>query len=482
MIYKVISKLLYNRLSVTLPDIVHENQGVFIKGRSILENILICQDIVKLYNRAAVSPRCLFKIGLQKAYDTVEWDFVENLLLGLKFRTIFCQQVMACIKTTSFTLSLNGSNFGYFNGQRELKLFHLMFADDLLLFCNGNALSVMLLLRALSTFSKASGLSMNCSKSEDTRLGEKKLSYAGRLTLINSVLNSLYSYWSNIFILPKSIIRRIEAICRNYLWDGSAEYHRVPLVGWDTITLPKIEGGLGIKKAEVWNVAIVAKLVDWIYSKAGSPPIDAAWTWKSICKVKELMKDAYTDGKWQPNLKGYTVRSGYDWLRLHQNKPWWYNTVWNSWNVPKHAFITWLIMHIGMNTREKLYRFGCCSTDACCICENATEIQPHLFFEYDYSKAVVALIQYWCGAFISMSGAMAGGYGNVGGKLKQQVPAIILTACIYNICAQRNSPRINGILMVPSLVAQKIIEGVRQIIKFKCNAKMSRRDEVWLDK
>ncbi|XP_074314242.1 uncharacterized protein LOC141649451 [Silene latifolia] len=329
-------------------------------------------------------------------------------------------------------------------------------------------------------------------------LGAKKFSYVGRLTLINSVLNSLYSYWSNIFIFPKSIIRRIEAICRNYLWDGSAEFHRVPLVGWDTVTLPKIEGGLGIKKAEVWNVVIVAKLVDWIYSKADrlwiswinqvyikqhdchsySPPADASWTWKSICKVKELMKDAYTDGQWQPDLKGYTVRSGYDWLRLHQIKPWWYNTVWNSWNVPKHAFITWLIMHNRMTTREKLYRFGYCNTDACCICENATETQPHLFFECDYIKVVVSLIQDWCSACISLSGARAGGYGNGGAKLKQQVYAIILNACIYHIWAQRNSARINGILMVPSLVVQKIIEVVRQRIKFKCNAKVSRREEV----
>ncbi|XP_074302903.1 uncharacterized protein LOC141637237 [Silene latifolia] len=354
MIYKVISKLLYNGLSVILPDIVHENQAT------------LKEDIKQVTG------------------------FAEG---QMPFRYLGVP-----IQPTKLT-------------KKE---------------CNILAEKMVNRIRSL---------------------GAKKLSYAGRLTLINYVLNSLYSYWSNIFILPKSILRRIEAICRNYLWDGSAEYHRVPLVGWDTVTLPKIEGGLGIKKAEVWNVAIVAKLVDWIYSKSDSLPADAAWTWRSICKVKELMKDAYTDGQWQPDLKGYT-----------------------------------LIMHNWMNTREKLYRFACCSTDACCICENATEIQPHLFFECDYNKVVVALIQDWCGACISMSGAMAGGYGNVGGKLKQQVSAIILTACIYHIWAQRNSARINGIRMVPSLVAQNIIEVVRQRIKFKCNAKMSRRDEVWLDK
>ncbi|XP_074292168.1 uncharacterized protein LOC141619030 [Silene latifolia] len=414
----------------------------------------------------------------------------------------------------------------------------------------------MLLLRAFSTFSKTSGLSMNCSKSEvyfngmtaelmdDIKqvtgftegqmpfrylgvpiqptkltkkecniiaekmvnrirsLGAKKLSYAGRLTLINSVLNTLYSYWANIFILPKSIIRRIEAICRNYLWDGNTEYHKVPLVGWDTVTLPKNEGGLGIKKAELWNIAVVAKLVDWIYSKADrlwirwinqiyikqsewhsySPPADAAWTWKSICKIKKLMKSAYTDGHWQPDVKGYTVRNGYNWLRVHQNKPWWYDTIWSNWNVPKHSFISWITMHNGMNTREKLHRFGCCSTDTCCICENAKETISHLLFECEYSSTVVSLIQDWCGARISMSSTMAGGYGNAGGKLLQRVYALGLSACIYHVWEQRNSARINGCILAPSVVVQRIKEVIRQRIKFKCSAKLNRRDEVWLEK
>ncbi|XP_074318626.1 uncharacterized protein LOC141655445 [Silene latifolia] len=137
-------------------------------------------------------------------------------------------------------------------------------------------------------------------------------------------------------------------------------------------------------------------------------------------------------------------------------------------------------MQNGMNTREKLYRIGCCTSNACCICENATETRPHLFFDCDYSKAIVSLIKYWCGACILMSGAMTGGYGNGGGKLKQHVFAIILNDCIYHIWAQRNSSRINGALMVPSLVVQKIIEEVRQRIKLKCNAKVSRQEEVWL--
>ncbi|XP_074270204.1 uncharacterized protein LOC141593149 [Silene latifolia] len=71
-IYKVISKLLCARLVEVLPCIVDKNQGAFIQHRSIQENILICQDFIRLYERPSSSPRCMFKIDLQKAYDTVE--------------------------------------------------------------------------------------------------------------------------------------------------------------------------------------------------------------------------------------------------------------------------------------------------------------------------------------------------------------------------------------------------------------------------
>ncbi|KAL9239007.1 hypothetical protein vseg_013366 [Gypsophila vaccaria] len=76
-IYKTISKIMGTRLAKVLPRLISRNQGAFIKGRSILENILICQDFVRMYNRSMVSPRCMFKLDLQKAYDSIEWSFLE---------------------------------------------------------------------------------------------------------------------------------------------------------------------------------------------------------------------------------------------------------------------------------------------------------------------------------------------------------------------------------------------------------------------
>ncbi|KAL9237238.1 hypothetical protein vseg_011814 [Gypsophila vaccaria] len=85
MIYKVISKILCSRLAQVLPYIIDQNQGAFIQGRNIQENILIFHDLIRLYERPNTSARCMFKMDLQKAYDMVEWRFVEQLLDHLNF-------------------------------------------------------------------------------------------------------------------------------------------------------------------------------------------------------------------------------------------------------------------------------------------------------------------------------------------------------------------------------------------------------------
>ena len=89
-LYKCISKMLCNRLRSILPILVHDNQTAFIEGRYITHNVMICQHLIRLYKRKNISPRCLLKIDLREAYDSIPWDFIGKLLPKLKFPLKFC--------------------------------------------------------------------------------------------------------------------------------------------------------------------------------------------------------------------------------------------------------------------------------------------------------------------------------------------------------------------------------------------------------
>ncbi|GJT04646.1 aspartic peptidase [Tanacetum coccineum] len=67
-IYKSISKIITNRIMEGIKEVVHDKQSAFILGRRISDNILITQELMHNYHRNQGSPRCAFKIDIQKAY------------------------------------------------------------------------------------------------------------------------------------------------------------------------------------------------------------------------------------------------------------------------------------------------------------------------------------------------------------------------------------------------------------------------------
>ena len=84
-LYKCVAKLLCSRLKIVLPHLIHQNQGAFLKDRALLVNVLTCQDIARGYARKGISPRSIMKIDLHKAFDSVHWQFLKELLHHLKF-------------------------------------------------------------------------------------------------------------------------------------------------------------------------------------------------------------------------------------------------------------------------------------------------------------------------------------------------------------------------------------------------------------
>lgn len=113
-LYKVVSKILANRLKVLLPRIITETQSAFVQGRLLMENVLLASEIVKGYHKDNVSPRCAMKIDISKAFDSVQWGFLLKCLKVLGFPEKFLHWIELCVTSPSFSVQVNGDLAGYF--------------------------------------------------------------------------------------------------------------------------------------------------------------------------------------------------------------------------------------------------------------------------------------------------------------------------------------------------------------------------------
>lgn len=84
-VYKAITKIIANMMQAVYLDIISKNQNAFIKGRSITDNILLTQKLVRGYNRRSLSLRCALKVNLKKAFDSIHWSFIFKILRNLNF-------------------------------------------------------------------------------------------------------------------------------------------------------------------------------------------------------------------------------------------------------------------------------------------------------------------------------------------------------------------------------------------------------------
>ncbi|KAL2223899.1 UNVERIFIED_CONTAM: hypothetical protein Sindi_2986700 [Sesamum indicum] len=111
-LYKIIAKLIVQKLSVVLDKIISPCQAAFVPGRSIGDNVMLAQELFTGYNQARLPPRCALKVDIRKAYDTVEWDFLLSVLQLFGFPEIFSRWIEECISSPSFSVGMNGKPHG----------------------------------------------------------------------------------------------------------------------------------------------------------------------------------------------------------------------------------------------------------------------------------------------------------------------------------------------------------------------------------
>ena len=83
-VYKVISKMLSSRLKVIWPDIISHHQSAFVPGRLITDNILLAYECIHtMKKKKGKRGPCAVKLDMHKAYDRVEWNFLERIMIKL---------------------------------------------------------------------------------------------------------------------------------------------------------------------------------------------------------------------------------------------------------------------------------------------------------------------------------------------------------------------------------------------------------------
>nr|XP_009761667.1 PREDICTED: uncharacterized protein LOC104213819 [Nicotiana sylvestris] len=204
---KIFSRVIHDRLVELLPNIISEEQAGFVNGRSIVENVLLTQEIITdIRLRTKAGPNVVIKLDIEKAYDKLSWLFLTKTLRKVGFPETFIGLIFDLIGNNWYSVLINGQPNGFFKSSRGFKqgeplsptLFilaaealsrglnslhtnlyfcgfgmlkwspkinHLSYADDTIIFCSSDETSLRLVMEVLQAYESSSGQLVNKTKS-----------------------------------------------------------------------------------------------------------------------------------------------------------------------------------------------------------------------------------------------------------------------------------------------------------------------------
>ncbi|XP_026384646.1 uncharacterized protein LOC113280206 [Papaver somniferum] len=311
------------------------------------------------------------KLDMSKAYDKLEWSFLEKVLRKMGLAENWIKLINQCVSTVSYFVLLNGSPTGFFQPERGLRkgeplspylyiicvealssyidnlqrngtlrgikvckkapeMTHLLFADDSLLRRIPEHRKVLLAnIREIQsrdlgekylgtpTVFKAYKIQTHIGilQAVDAKITvwiHKLLSQAARTTLVKHIGQAIPLFQMGAFLIPKHLCRKMDAHLCKFWWGETLDPkdRKLHLLGWDILCSPKYEGGLGSRKAEINNLAMLARNVwkiienhdcmlakilkasyfprtDFLNAKCADK---CSWTWKCLHTIKELIK------------------------------------------------------------------------------------------------------------------------------------------------------------------------------------------------
>nr|GEX98872.1 RNA-directed DNA polymerase, eukaryota [Tanacetum cinerariifolium] len=119
-LYKIITKLLANRLVTVIGNIVNDVQSAFIANRQILDGPFILDELIHCC-KAKKKETMIFKVNFEKAFDSVRWDFFEDVLKNFGFGSRWWDWIISCLKYSKGSVLVNGSPTSEFQFYKGLK-------------------------------------------------------------------------------------------------------------------------------------------------------------------------------------------------------------------------------------------------------------------------------------------------------------------------------------------------------------------------
>nr|GEX67474.1 hypothetical protein [Tanacetum cinerariifolium] len=371
-LFMCISNIIANRLKGSLKRLVSPNQSAFVPGRCISDNILLTQKIMHNYHLDHGVPRCAFKVDIQKAYDTVDWDFLRGLRQGDSLSPYLFTLVMEV-----FTLMLKRrvsetSTFTYHRFCLDLDLINLCFADDLFLFAHGDVNSEKFIKDALDDFKDASGLNPSMPKSKAYFCNVINYTKLAILNILPFEEDRLPVKYLGIHLVSSQLISK----------DYNTSRGKVK-VAWDVVCLPKQEGGLGIRRLDHFNKALMVShvwkllslkeslLVKWIhvYKLKNRSFWDIPYRERLLCGlISGVLRVLYPTSFHHVTLlelvltmlprdgmgKPFSVHNVWDSIRPRDNPVPLCDLVWFHACILRHTFNMWLISKQRLRTQDCL--------------------------------------------------------------------------------------------------------------------------------
>nr|GEV00798.1 RNA-directed DNA polymerase, eukaryota [Tanacetum cinerariifolium] len=391
-LYKIIAKILANCLVMVLGDLVNEIQSAFVADRQILNGPFILNELVQ-WCKKKKKQAMIFKVDFEKAYDSVRWDFVDDMLKKFGFGEKWC--LFKGIKVAS-----------------SLHILHLFYADDSIFMGQWNQSNIDTITRVLDFFHRASGLRININKSKlmgisvdiskveqaavkigclilktsFTYLGSRVGGLMSRIQFWNDIIASAMPiYQMSIFKVPMKVLQNMESIRSRFFNGADINSKKPSWVRWENVMDSKDTGGLG---SSLWASVIKALhgedgKIAWrgdVAFKFLIPRLYALETMKNIDVASKLSHGS-------SEFSVSSVRKVIDATLLPKGttKTRWIKVVPMKINI--HA---WKVKHDCLPTRVNISRRGMeIESMLCPMCNNAVESSKHLFFSCHFISEIM---------------------------------------------------------------------------------------------